>query len=246
MRMLVFSCVTAAFAVAMVPAQAAPILVEVDFSGTGGGSVGAFASSDPQFTVKDPAVTFGAPAFSAIGGGSGTSAWTYDGTGTAAANPDLHTASTFGAPTRFDVDLGLATTGDAYTITSVEIDVRASNSAGTNWDFMYRKASDSSTVIVPGGAIAVQSGADPVTTYVIDVTAEGLIASDAATAWVTSGTGKLRFGFYEANGAVAPSDNLQIDAIRFLGTSTAVPEPMTLIVLGVTLLGVGAAQRKLG
>lgn len=208
-------------------AQAAP-LVEFDFAGTG--PIGTYASSDAQFAVIDAAVTFdsASDALSAIGGGASTSGWVYDGTMTAAANTDLHTASTFGAPTRFDLDLGVAASGFSYTITRVEIDVRASNSAGTSWDFMYRKQSDNSTVIQGGGAIATQSGADPIATYGFDLTT-AITATDSATDWDVSGTGELRFAFYESTGT--GNDNLQIDAIRVIGT--VVPEPSSLALLGL-------------
>ncbi|QDU90927.1 hypothetical protein Pla175_43410 [Pirellulimonas nuda] len=243
MKLLSCGLAAAICVVVMRPVHAAPILVEVDFSGAGGSAVGVIASSDAQFTVVDPAVTFGATAFSAVGGASGTSTWVYDATGAAAANPDLHTASTFGAPTRFDVDLAFAAAGATYTITSVEIDVRASNSAGTNWDFMYRKP-DNTTAILPGGAITVQSGADPITTYSIDVTSENLTATDSATAWSASGTGKLRLGFYEAT--ASGNDNFQVDAIRFIGTSSsAVPEPTAACLLGLSLAGAVLARRRL-
>lgn len=96
----------------LVGLSVAPVtLVEVDFDGSG--ALGAIASSDSQFTAFNPAVTFDDPstAFAAIGGGAGTSSWVYDGTGAAATGTDLHGVSTFGAPSRFDLDLGLAASG---------------------------------------------------------------------------------------------------------------------------------------
>lgn len=211
-------------------ANAAVTLVELDFAGTGGTSIGVIPSSDAQFTVINSAVTFdsAAEAITVIGGAAGTSSWVYDATATAAANPDLHTASTFGAPTRFDLDLGVAASGFSYSITRVEIDVRASNSVGTSWDFMYRKQSDSSTIIQNGGAIATQGGADPITTYSIDLST-ALNATDSTTDWNVGGTGELRFAFFEAT--AAGNDNLQIDAIRVIGD--VVPEPSSLALLGL-------------
>ena len=210
----------------------ADLLMKVDFSGTGPNAVGTIASTDSQITLSS-AATFTDPALAvnSIGGGTSTSAWVYDGTGTAAANTDLHTASTFGSPTRFDIDLGLAATGYSYTITTVQIVVRASNSAGTQWDFGYRDGNGTAQVI-SGGSIATQSGANPFTTYTIDLTGEGLTATDSAVAWNTTGTGRLRVMFFEptADG----NDNLQVDAILINGT--VVPEPATIGMLGVGAL----------
>lgn len=206
--------------VAVAGAAHADILMEVDFSGTAPSGVGTIPASDGQITLNS-AVTF--TALASIGGSSSTAAWVYDGTGTAAANTDLHTASTFGAPTRFDIDLGWATLGNSYAITNVEIVVRASNSAGTEWDFGYRDGGGT-THLVSGGLIATQSGADPLTTYSIDLSGEGLSATDSAATWNLTGTGRLRVAFFEPT--ATGNDNLQIDAIRLNGT--VVPEPAAL------------------
>lgn len=204
-------------------------LAEVDFSG-GPGAVGTITSSDSQFTLSS-LVSSGS--LTAVGGSAGTAGWVYDGTGTAAANTDLHVASTFGGPTRFDLDLGTAASGQSYSITSVEIDVRASNSAGTTFQFGYRDLT-STTQLIGAVSIATQSGTDPISTYSIDLSSEGLSATDSAVNWTTGGTGNLRFFFYEPTGT--GNDNLQIDAIRVIG----IPEPSSalLIALGGALLGV--------
>ena len=227
------SALTGALALTAASAIAVPVkLVEFDFAGAPatGGDVGTYASNDAQFTVINSAVTFSSTtdALSAIGGASGTAGWVYEATGTAAANTDLHTGSVFGSPTRFDLDLGLAASGFEYTITRAEIDIRASNSTGTSWDFMYRKP-DNSTVVLNGTLIATQGGADPISTYFIDLPT-AITATDGTTDWNVSGTGELRFGFYSPNGT-GPSDNFQVDAIRVIGT--VVPEPSSLALLGL-------------
>lgn len=204
----------------------AVVLVEVDFSGTAPNQVGTIASSSTQFTIKNSAVDFSSVTVGAIGGVSSTANWVYDGTGTAAANTDLHTASTFGAPTRFDLALGTAVADQSYTITSVEVDIRASANDVT-WEFGYRKASDNSTVLVGSQTISAQTGANPISTYTINLTGENLIATDSSMTWVTSGTGNLRWNFFEPT--ATGNDNFQVDAIRVIGT--VVPEP------GAVLLG---------
>lgn len=222
-------------------ASAAVTLVEVDFSGSGG--VGTIGSADSEFTVKDAAVTFDdtATTLNAIGGSVSTGGWNYDGTGAAAANNDLHIGSTFGGPTRFDLDLGVAASGQSFTITSVELDIRASNQAGTTWEFGYRKSSDSTTVLIGSQTIPTQSGADPIATYSIDLTGENLTATDSTTAWDTGGSGELRWLFYEPTGTNA--DNFQVDAIRIIGT-VAVPEPSSSVLLVGGLLGLVVMRRR--
>ena len=219
--------ITAALVVATTFSASAVTLVELDFSGSGAAST--IGSADSQFTVINSAVTFDASGvpFTANGGALSTGGWNYDGTGTALANNDLFTGSNFGSPTRLDFDLGQAATGETYTITSVEIDIRASNRPGTNWEFMYRDTS-SANQILAGGAIPTQSGTDPIGTYSINIGGAGLTATDSSTDWLV-GNG-LRFAFYEADGA-GPSDNLQIDAIRIIGTSS-VPEPSAYALIG--------------
>lgn len=217
---------------------AAIILAEVDFSGTGGSAVGSIPSSNAQFTVKNSAIDFTSTTLATVGGGSSTAAWTIDGSGTAAANVDLFTSSTFGGPTRMDLSLGLATVGKTYTITSVELDIRAANTAAT-WEFGYRKSSDSTTVLVGAQTIATQSGANPITTYTIDLTGESLTATDMTSSWVLSGSGGLRWEFFESTGT--GNDNFQVDAIRVIGT--VIPEPSTSVLFG-SLAMIGMMRRR--
>ncbi|BCX47634.1 hypothetical protein HAHE_15420 [Haloferula helveola] len=206
----------------------AATLLELDFSGSG--AVGSFNSTDAQFTTVDP-VFAGSPVISTIGGSAGTASWVYDGTGTAATNPDLHTASTFGGPSRIDLALGVASTGQSYTITSIEIDIRASNSTGTTWEIGYRKP-DTSTVLLGSQPISVQGGTDPLGTYSIDLSGESLTATDSTLAWVEGGTGNLRLLFHEPTST--GNDNFQIAGIRVIGT--AVPEPTLLALVAPALL----------
>jgi len=214
-------------------------LVEVDFSGTGGSAVGTIPASNAQFTVKNAAVNFSSTSLITVGGGSGVGGWTIDGTGTAAANTDLHTASNFGSPTRFDLNPGLATVGASYTITGVEVDIRASGTA-VSWEFGYRRTSDNATVLVGLQTIAIQSGAVPVATYFIDLSGENLTATDSAATWVLSGTGALRWEFFQAVGN--NNDNFQVDAVRLIGT--AIPEPSLPLMLGsMALLGLCKRRR---
>lgn len=204
-------------------------LVEVDFSGSANAAVGTLPSTNPQFTTINSAITFDQPteAFSSVG------TWNLDGTGAAATNTDLFgSANVFGGTTRFDLDMGFAATGFEYTITSVELDIRASNDDGATFQFGYRD-SGGTTQVIGSKLIAKQSGADPIGTYSIDLTSENLTATISSTAWNTTGTGELRFLFFDANnGADALNDNFQVDAIRVIGTATAVPEPSSYALLG--------------
>ncbi|MEM9185127.1 MAG: hypothetical protein AAGB00_01370 [Planctomycetota bacterium] len=231
-------------------------LVELDFqragSGPGTGSVPTIPSSDSQFEEVHPAVTFDqdASAFTPIGGTAGSAGWSYNGFSelvSAAVNNDLHGSVTFGSPTRFDIDLGTAAPGTSYTITGVEITVRASNKAGSEWAFGYRKSSDSSVEIIDGGLITTQPGTVPPATYAIDLTAENLVATDSSVPWNTGGTGELRFFFAEpAPGNTPPNsnDNLQIDSIRILGT--VIPEPATALLACLPVLFGMCGNRTLG
>lgn len=218
---------------ASAPLASAVTLVEIDFSGAG--AVGTFNQSDSQFVTTDPALTSGI--LTSVSGSSGTAAaWVYDGTGSAATNTDLFTVTTFGGPSRLDVELGLAAPGQSYTITSVEVDIRAAASTPT-WEFGYRKTSDNSTVLLGAQTISSQSGLDPVSTYTIDLSSENLTADDTTSSWVLGGSGKLRWLFFESDGS--NNDNLQVDAIRIIGT--VVPEPSSLL---LALLSLPALVRR--
>jgi hypothetical protein len=213
--------------------SASVILVEIDFSGSGAATT--IAASDAQFTVKHSAIDFTSTQLSIIGGTSNTATWAYDGTGAALANNDLHTASTFGNPSRLDLNLGLAKEGKSYTITTVEIDIRAANTTAS-WEFGYRDTSNA-THLVGLQTISTQTGADPITTYSIDLTGEGLTATDSTQTWINSGTGNLRWAFFEATGT--NTDNFQIDAIRVIG----IPEPGTPLIIGA-LSAIGLIRRR--
>lgn len=208
-------------------AASAVTLAEIDFAGSGG--VGVFTESDSQLTLHSSITS---AELRPIGGASSTASWVYDGTNTAATNTDLHTASNYGGPTRLDLFLGLANSGFSYTITSVEVDIRASANT-VSWEFGYRKP-DNSTPPSSTVTISSQSGTDPIATYSIDLTSEGLTADDSTRNWVPTGTGFLRWLFYETT--ATGNDNFQVDAIRVIGT--VVPEPSTALLLsGLALLG---------
>lgn len=209
-------------------------LVEVDFSGAG--AVGTYATSDSQFTTINSAVTFddSVNALSAIG------AWNYDGTGTAATNGNLHDSSTFGSPQRFDFDLGNAATGLTYTITSVELDIRANNDDGSTFQFGYRDTGGDAQII-GSELIGTQGGADPIGTHSIALSGLGLTATDSSTAWNISGTGELRFIFFDAT-TDAVNDNFQVAGMRIIGT---VPEPSSYALLaGLCALSAIALRRR--
>lgn len=214
--------------------SASVTLAEIDFSGS---STTVIASTDAQFTVKNAAIDFTSTQLTLVGGSSGTAGWAYDGTGTAAANTDLHVSSTFGSPTRFDFNLGFANSGQSYTINSVEIDIRAANT-NASWQFGYRDTSNV-THLVGLEVISTQSGQNPISTYSIDLTGEGLTATDSTLSWVNSGTGNLRWLFFETGGT--NNDNFQVDAIRVIGT--VVPEPGTPLIIGALSL-VGLIRRR--
>jgi hypothetical protein len=216
----------------MLPASVT--LVEIDFSGS---ATTVIPSTDAQFTVKNAAINFTSTQLTLVGGGSGAGGWAYDGTGTAAANIDLHTSSTFGSPTRFDFNLGFANSGQSYTINSVELDIRAANTSAS-WEFGYRDTSNVAH-LVGLQAISTQSGQNPISTYSIDLTGEGLTATDSTLSWVNSGTGNLRWMFFESNGT--NNDNFQVDAIRVIGT--VIPEPGTPLIIGALSL-VGLIRRR--
>ena len=206
----------------------AEILVEFEFERTSfSGDIAPppanpIASSDSQFTVVNSAVTFQDPinTLHLIGGNSLTSAWQYignagtaDGDLTSAYATDLHSASTFGAPTRFDLDLGTAAAGQSYTITSVEIDVTAASADTYHWDFMYKDLSGKNQII-SGGNIAIQTAAGGTRTY--KITGLNLTATDSTTDWNT--IHELRFAFWDSAGS-EDKDNLRIHAIRVIGNT---------------------------
>jgi hypothetical protein len=240
MRTLTMKIRTAIIAAAMMCmcsfANADVILVGVDFGGSGGAS--GFSSPNAQLTVSNPAVTFtaGTDNINPVG------AWNYDATGTAVVQGNVFNNANpnFGSPSRFDVALDAAAAGTTYTITSLEIDIRANNDGDINFTGGYRDLSNS-TQIVGGTIIATQSGMDPITTYSVDMTSAGLTATDAGTNWNTTGTGRIRFTFNDSATGGA-SDNFQVAGFRVIGDVVAVPEPSSLALLA--LVGVGTIARR--
>ena len=109
----------------------AAILTEITFDGNNAasftGTNNSIPSSDGQFTVVNPGITFETPgaALAVVGN------WVDSGT---AAVPSLATTglfnsgtANFGSPTRFDVRLGNAAPLNTYTITGLELVMRANN-----------------------------------------------------------------------------------------------------------------------
>jgi hypothetical protein len=207
-------------------ASAYSILAEVNFSGTGGTAVPVSASpilaTNSQFTVFNAAIsTNGVKAFG-VGGTLSTTNWYYDSTGTAARNTDLYTVSNYAGPTRLDMVLSNAVAGQTYTITAVQIDVRAAATTNIVWQFGYQRVVGAVTNnnIIGNVAIAAQTTNAPISTYTIDLSSEGLTATDSSTAWIVSQG--LRCLFYQPTGATA-DDGFEVDAIRFMtGTSAKI------------------------
>lgn len=194
----------------------AVVLSEIDFDGAFADDV---AGNDSQIT-SNAAVTYfnsGTEAyrFRALG------SWVYSDIGgtTVAVNDDLRNSGIFTSTTRIEGLLHNAAPGETYTITSIEIDVLTANN-NTFWDFGYRTSAGVDTLI-SGVEIASQSAGDGITTYAI--TGLDLTATDSGRDWNTS-VG-LRLIFHEPDGT--NSDNLGIAAIRFVGTSSVVPEIST-------------------
>ena len=221
MMRLAINIGTAVTAVAMMyGCLHAETLVEVDFSGTGGAVP--FSTSDSQVTVVSPAITFTAEIDNNI---LPITNWNYDGTGTALAQGNvLNSGPNFGSTSRFDITLDAAAAGTTYVITSLQIDIRANNDEDINFAGGYRDSAGAPQ-IVGGAVIATQSGADPITTYSVDMTSAGLTATDSGTNWNTSGTGRIRFLFNDGPlGTVAPvSDNFQVAGLRVIGDVTGDP-----------------------
>ncbi|MGB7325156.1 MAG: PEP-CTERM sorting domain-containing protein [Rubripirellula sp.] len=220
-------------------AARADMLLSIDFAGTPSSAISTLASGNSQLTVN-PAITFGTPgsAFNAVG------SFALDGTGTAATAQNLLVGATnFGSTSRFDIDFGLATAGNSYSITRFELDMRANNQSGARFAAGYRDLGNM-THTVGETAVAVQTGTDPIATYAIDLTAENLFATDATSSFVRGGTGKIRFLFREVPGTSLTLDNFQVDAIRVFGNVTAVPEVSSLALMGIATGGVGMVWRR--
>lgn len=213
----------AAFAVASTNTASAVVLAEVTFAGTAGTNIAlTIGSGNSQFTVKSSLIDFtgtgnNATFLNSVSGTQVTApAWTYATGGNGAFNNDLHNASTFGGPTRFDLSLGLATTGNTYSIDYAEIDVASSVSSPT-FEMTYRlgAAAPGGTQTF-GGSTLIASSAGTAT-YRINLT--GLSVTDTTRTYDNSGTGRLRLNFFEGDNANA--DGLNISAVRV----GMVPEP---------------------
>ncbi len=238
-------CATVATLFAFTQPSSAIVLVEIDYSGTANTAVPGFATgiptTDPQFTVFNAAISpTGVKAF-AVGGTSSTAAWLYGSSGTAASNTDLFASlvPNYGSATRLDNNIGLAAAGETFTIQSVQIDVRSAASTGIMWQFGYQKATGAVNTIVGNVAIAMQTTSDPITTYTIDLTGEGLTATSSAATWTVSQG--LRGLFYQSNGT--DNDGFEVDAMRLVGTSS-IPEPGTVGLLGLGALVLMARRRR--
>ncbi len=212
----------------------ADILFNLDFSGTAGQAVGVstptgnIAKTNSQFTFVNPAITFvnDAQAVKAV------NSWVYDGTGNAAAQATiLNTASAnFGSTSRFDAGLSFAAPGFTYTITSLELDMRANNEANARFAAGFRDLGGTG-VTFGEIALATHSGAAPMS-YSIDVTSLNLFATSSTTSFGNAASDGIRF-LFRKNGDTAGGDNFQVDAIRLIGTVTPVPEPGSFLLTAI-------------
>ncbi len=200
-------------------ARADIVLIELDYSGTANATITNVNSTtgwlapNPPFTVFNAAIV---PFKSWVtGNATGSAPWTFDSTGTAIRNTDLYTVSNYGGTSRLDMNPGAATTGQTYTINSVQVDIKAAATA-VRWQFAYQKADGATNTLVGNVTIAAQTSSDPITTYTIDLSGEGLTATEEATAWTVSQG--MRNLFYETTSGVN-NDGFEVDAIRLIGTS---------------------------
>jgi hypothetical protein len=217
-------------------------LAEVTFSGTFATAVTSpIGSGNSQFTVKDPVINLtGSSTFlNTIGGGAGVGAWTYGGGNLGAFNNDVHTATGHGNPTRFDLALGVATTGNSYSVEYAEVDVFRAARGGT-FEFTYRPTVNGTPVVQSIAYLSQSTGG--ATTYRITLPT-ALAATDSTQGWDTTGTGRLRFGFFELNGdPTTGADGLNIRAVRLGGT--VVPEPSTALLGALGALALLRRRRR--
>ncbi|QTN31154.1 PEP-CTERM sorting domain-containing protein [Akkermansiaceae bacterium] len=229
-------CLSLGLSLMPVSSQAAITLAEVNFSGTANAqiSTSTIPGTDPQFTELASVIPTANASLAVIGGTASTAHWFYNGSGTAALNNDLHTATSFGAPTRMDFILGLANPGTSYTLTSVEITLPTATTRDIRWEFGYRKP-DTTTVIL--GTQTINAAG----TYSIDISGASLSADDTSQSWVSAGNGGLRFMFFETTSGTN-ADGLQIDSLRVIGT--AIPEPSAALLGGLGLLALLRRRRN--
>lgn len=201
--------------------QADETLMEIDFNSPmiGGPAKPQIPVGDQRLTTANPAVTFAGtgPAVTLLGGTSATAAWAPSLDGQSINNPDLHTQSTFGAPTRFDFRLGFAAPGMTYTVTGVSVVVATADANNVQIGLNYRRGGND----ISGPMTTVPQNA--AATYHLDTTAHNLTAADDSTSWDMAAG--LRVEFYEPNGV--DTDQFAVRQVTVHGTVNGTPAILT-------------------
>jgi len=187
-------------------------LLKADFSGTPGAGAPSIPAADAQLTVHNNVLN---DVFGIYGGTVGTTNWTYNATGDALLNEDLFTSSNYGNPTRMDLGLALATAGKTYTVTTIEVDVVATNATDVSIDLWYAR-DEEADVQVHTPAVVIPAGSTG--TFSIDTALAHLIATDSGATWNQSkaANGDLRLGFFANDGLNV--DSIEIGEVRVNGT----------------------------
>lgn len=201
--------------------QADETLMEIDFNSPmiGGPAKPQIPVGDQRLTTANPAVTFAGtgPAVTLLGGTSATAAWAPSLDGQSINNPDLHTQSTFGAPTRFDFRLGFAAPGMTYTVTGVSVVVATADANNVQIGLNYRRGGND----ISGPMTTVPQ--NTAATYHLDATAHNLTATANSTSWDMAAG--LRVEFYEPNGV--DTDQFAVRQVTVHGTVNGTPAILT-------------------
>lgn len=201
--------------------QSDETLMEIDFNSPmiGGPAKPQIPVGDQRLATANPAVTFAGtgPAVTLLGGTSGTAVWASSLDGQSINNPDLHTQSTFGAPTRFDFRLGFAAPGMTYTVTGVSVVVATADANNVQIGLNYRRGGND----ISGPMTTIPQNTPA--TYHLDATAHNLTATANSTSWDMAAG--LRVEFYEPNGG--DTDQLAVRQVTVHGTVNGIPAILT-------------------